>query len=170
MGLRGPKADPTKPNSRTKSRGNRKTSSTAYGHQQIRKVVAEQPVPPSWLNKDQLKIWDEIVPPLFELGLTHAVDAHMLGAYCVEFSEYLEAKKALSTVKTTAEKNELKKLAKESFEAAKKISDSFGMSHKARVAQGIKMTGSGPASASEGGASVGNEAKKAAWHKKAASR
>ena len=166
MGLRGPKADPTKPNSRTKSQGNRKTSSTAYGHQQIRKVVAGEPVPPSWLSAEQLKIWDEFVPALFTLGLTHEVDAHMLGAYCVEWSEYLAAKAGLKKLKKGESRTALEKQAKEAFAAAKIISDGFGMSHKARVAQGIKMTGSG----GDGGANIGNKSKKAQWHKKAASR
>jgi phage terminase small subunit len=166
MGQRGPKADPAKPNSRTKSQGNRQTSSTAYGHQQLRKLVAGEPVPPSWLDKGQLVIWAEFVPHLFEAGLTHVIDAHLLGAYCVEWSEYLAAKAALKKLKKGEPRTDLQKQAKDAFVAATAISDRFGGSYKSRTAQGIKMTGSGP-SVGEGGASnIGKEAKKAAWDKR----
>ena len=78
----------------------------------------------------------------------------------------MAAKKSLRTLKKGESRTALEKQAKDAFSAAKVIADSFGMSHKSRVAQAIKMTGSG----GDGGANIGNESKKAQWHQKASSR
>lgn len=164
MGLRGPKADPTKPNSRTKSGGNRKVGSTAYNAAQLRKLEAGEPPKPGFLKGRAAEVWDDIVPALFKAELVHEVDKHMLAAYCMDMAEYFIKADALATLVpgrvlskgekpvTESERKALREEAKDAFTRARSLGEQFGMSTKSRTAMGIRM--GGQADATGGGANT----------------
>lgn len=146
-GARGPQSNPDAPNSREKSRGARKTSSTAYKDAQLQHWTVSLPDPPAWLDADQLAIWNSTAPKLFKANIVHEVDSDMLGAYCVALEEWVRCKAMLKKGKvgkrnlTDAEKKGLADQAAKAFLEAKALGDGFGMNHQARTRQGIKMKG-----------------------------
>lgn len=161
MGLRGPKPNPETKNSR--AHGNRKTGSTAFQQAQMRKLEAGEPVMPSWVTGQASKLWKEIVPVLFKEKLTHPADAHMLGSYCLEMSEYIETKKKISALKADAKPETRKALGDQAANALSKskgLAEQFGMTSKSRVGMGILMTGGGIASGVGETAPGGNNDKK----------
>lgn len=144
MGLRGPQADPSRPNSR--AHGNRKTGSTAYQEAQIRKLAAGEPKKPRWVKGEAADIWREIVPELFRAKLTHAVDCHLLGAYCLDMAEYVKKMEKLSNPgKALPETQKLwRDDAQLAFRRAQEVAVLFGMNPKSRTAMGIKATDAAP--------------------------
>lgn len=164
-GTRGPKSDPSKPHSRVS--GNRKRdTATAV---KTKKMPAGLPKQPGWLSKEERAIWDETVPALFKVGLTHEIDAQQLGVYCADMAEYVEVKTKMRKLKddaTGAARAALQKRANEAFARANKLAESFGMSYAARVRQNITMTQ--PEDTQTEGAPT-NERKASDWLKKAKS-
>ncbi len=163
MGLRGPKPNPETKNSR--AHGNRKTGSTAFQQAQMRKLEAGEPVKPLWVTGQAAKLWEEIVPVLFKEKLTHPADAHMLGSYCLEMSEYIETKKKISALKADAKPETRKSLGDQAANAlakSKGLAEQFGMTSKSRVGMGILMTSGGVAAGAVAEPAGGDDGKKRA--------
>lgn len=165
MGLRGPKSDPSRPNSRSKSKGNRRVGSTAYNAAQTRKLEAGEPEKPSYLTGTAAAIWDQTVPLLFAAKLIHPVDLHTMASYCLDVATYadnaVELNKPRGEVKySEAERKSMREEAKEAWARAKAVGELMGMSPKSRTAMGISATGGGGvpggAEVKGGGASGGN--------------
>lgn len=138
MGQRGPQRDPSKPNSRARSAGNRQTSSTAFSHAQIQHVKATRPVKPVGMTDYAATVWDQVVDELFELGLICRLDGSMLAEYC----EQVAVLKVLreSVQERIKKKESLKDLLDQVEKASKitgRLADSFGLTPKGRRAMGI---------------------------------
>lgn len=180
MGMRGPAADPTKPNSRTRSKGNRRVGSTAYNAAQLRQLVPGEPAMPSYLKNIEgaAEIWAETIPNLLAAKLINELDNHMLAAFCIDMAKYVALstelapkKKAKGKGKAEAEEPKLtdaqrkakSEEANAAFGRARQLGESFGMSSKSRTGMGIRMgdqpgtTGGAPPPANKGGESSVNK-------------
>lgn len=161
MGLRGPKPDPSRPNSRTKSKGNRRIGSTAYNAAQVRHLEPGEPAKPKYVTGRAGEIWDETVKLLVKAKLIAEVDIHTLGAYCLDMSTFVdlsielkEARVADNKSKKKYSESELKGLREEANQAwgrAKQLGDALGMSSKARTGMGITSAAPGDHAAAKGG-------------------
>lgn len=165
MGLRGPKPDPSRPNSRTKSGGNRRVGSTAYNAAQVRKLEAGEPAKPSYLTGRASDIWDETVSLLVKAKLIAEVDMHTLGAYCLDMATFVDLSIELKNarVETSSKKKkeyneaQLKAMREEANQAwgrAKQVGDSLGMSSKSRTGMGITSAAPGDNAVARGGGGV----------------
>ncbi|MHC4310003.1 MAG: P27 family phage terminase small subunit [Planctomycetota bacterium] len=54
-----------------------------------KKLEAEMPKMPDWLDGIAAKTWHEIAGPLFESGLIAKIDAHVLALFCDGFKDYV---------------------------------------------------------------------------------
>lgn len=164
MGARGPKPDPSKPNSRSKNPGNHRHGSTAYAKANMRKLEPGEPARPDWVTGLAAQMWDEFVPKLFKAELIHEIDQHILGAYCMYMAEFVAAKetlaKGLADTKKQMSESDRKSLQAEAATAlnhARSIAETFGVSAKSRAAMGISTKNAGGAGASGGGEAGGKK-------------
>jgi P27 family predicted phage terminase small subunit len=50
-----------------------------------------EPEPPEWLDERARKVWDQVMPRLYRIGLARSIDAGALGRYCVLFVMWVDA-------------------------------------------------------------------------------
>ena len=58
-------------------------------------VPAGTVLPPAWLKKDGLRIWDRLAPPLRAAKLLSQVDVEAFARYCCNFARWLKMQKEI---------------------------------------------------------------------------
>ena len=53
-------------------------------------VSLSTPLPPSWLDAQALKRWEQLIPELDELGVLNRVDFGVLARYCSIWSQWVD--------------------------------------------------------------------------------
>ncbi len=115
-------------------------------------VVTEIPEPPNWLSEIGKKEWKKVSSQLFNIGMLHNVDLHLVAAYCNEISLYIETETMLrdkgriqafrnpdGTLKH-AQAVPYQKIAKDALGAAMKLATQFGLTPVARASISAPVT------------------------------
>lgn len=93
MGRRGPKPEPAEIKIAKGNPGRRKIGSDPF----LGDGASGKVVPPAWLKKDALTVWNRLAPRLVALKLLTPTDADTFGRYCRNFARWLAMQNRLDT-------------------------------------------------------------------------